>query len=294
MSAAQTASYAKEAAIGVFDSGVGGLTVLRALRRELPGERFVYLGDTARLPYGTKSAGSVIRYAEQAADALVARGVRCLVVACNTATAVALEDLARRYSPLPVIGVIEPGARAACAATKSGSVAVLATEGTVRAGAYERAIRALQPGARVASAACPLFVALAEEGWTEGEVVTLIARRYLEPLLASAAPPDVLLLGCTHFPVLAPALGNVAGEGIAIVDSAATTAAAVRAMLGADARVQGTGSVRLLATDDAARFARVGSAFLGEPIDVRDVEVVDLLQNTREHADRAAGEGTHG
>jgi glutamate racemase len=262
------------AAIGVFDSGVGGLTVLRALRRELPGERFVYLGDTARLPYGTKSAASVVRYAEQAADALVARGLRCLVVACNTATAVALDDLARRYAPLPVVGVIEPGARAACAATRSGHIAVLATEGTVRAGAYERAIRALRPEAAVASVACPLFVALAEEGWTEGEVVDLVAHRYLDALRTER--PDVLLLGCTHFPVLAGAIAAAAGPGVAIVDSAATTAAAVRAMLGDDARTTGTGGMRLLATDGAARFARVGTAFLGEPIGAGDVEIVDL------------------
>jgi glutamate racemase len=274
MSAAQTVGDG--AAIGVFDSGVGGLTVLGALRRELPGETFVYLGDTARLPYGTKSADSVVRYARQAADALVARGLRCLVVACNTATAVALDELARRYAPLPVIGVVEPGARAACTATRSGRVAVIATEGTVRAGAYERAIRALRPQVSVVSAACPLFVALAEEAWVDGDVVDLVARRYLDPLLGTAQRPDVLLLGCTHFPVLARAIGAVAGPDVAIVDSAATTAAAVQAMLGARARREGPGGVRLLATDGAARFARVGSAFLGEPIDARDVEIVDL------------------
>ena len=263
--------------IGVFDSGVGGLTVLRALRRELPGRDFIYLGDTARLPYGTKSAASVLRYAEQAADALVAHGLSCLVIACNTASAVALEALRRRHAPLPVVGVIGPGAQAAVAASASGRIAVIATEGTVRSGAYEAAIRRLRPQAEVAAAACPLFVALAEEGWTEGEVVDLAIRRYLDPVLSVAAPPDVLLLGCTHFPVLAAAIGRVAGPRITIVDSAATTAAVVRSELrdvvGAS---QGCGSLRLLATDDAARFARVGAGFLGEAITAGAVEVVDL------------------
>lgn len=276
-------------AIGVFDSGVGGLTVLRALRRELPGRDFIYLGDTARLPYGTKSAASVVRYAEQAADALVARGLSCLVIACNTASAVALDALRRRYAPLPVVGVIEPGAAAAVAASRSGRIAVIATEGTVNAGAYDAAIRRLRPDARVLSAACALFVALAEEGWTEGEIVDLTIRRYLEPLLQAAAPPDVLLLGCTHFPVLAPAIrqaisqaksqamGEAMDQGLAIVDSAATTASVVRNELrDATAAAGSQGSMRLLATDGVARFARVGSSFLGEAIAADAVELVDL------------------
>lgn len=268
-------------AIGVFDSGVGGLTVLRALRRELPGRDFIYLGDTARLPYGTKSAASVVRYAEQAADALVARGLSCLVIACNTASAVALDALRRRYAPLPVVGVIEPGAAAAIAASRSGRIAVIATEGTVNAGAYDAAIRRLRPGAQVLSAACALFVALAEEGWTEGEIVDLSIRRYLEPLLQVATPPDVLLLGCTHFPVLAPAIRHcmrqAMDQGLAIVDSAATTATAVRNELrDATGPAGSQGSMRLLATDGVARFARVGSGFLGEAIAADAVELVDL------------------
>ena len=170
--------------------------------------------------------------------------------------------------------MVEPGARAACAATRTGRIAVIATEGTVRAGAYEAAIRRVRPDAAVVSTPCPLFVALAEEGWTDGEVVELIAHRYLDAVLDARQRPDVLLLGCTHFPVLAPALARVAGSGVTIVDSAATTAAAVRAMLGAGGSREGT--VRLLATDGGTRFARVGSAFLGEPIAAGDVEIVDL------------------
>lgn len=263
-------------AIGVFDSGVGGLTVLRALRRALPGEDFIYLGDTARLPYGTKSAASVVRYAEQAAAVLVARGLRCLVVACNTASAVALEELRRRFAPLPVIGVLEPGAQAACAAAHRGRIAVLATEGTVRAGAYEREIRRRRPDCEVVSVACSLFVALAEEGWSSGDIVTAIVRRYLEPLLDASARPDVLLLGCTHFPLLADAIAGVCGPSITIVDSAATTAAVVRELPGMATAAAGSGRVRLLATDGAARFARVGTIFLGQPIHEEEVEIVDL------------------
>lgn len=266
-------------AIGVFDSGVGGLTVLRALRRELPACDFIYLGDTARLPYGTKSPASVERYAEQAADALVARGLSCLVIACNTASAVALPTLRERYAPLPVIGVIEPGAAAACAATRSGRIAIIATEGTVRVGAYESAIRQLRPDASVLAAACSLFVALAEEGWTEGDILERVAARYLTPLLSAQPAPDVLLLGCTHFPVLAATLQRVAGPGITIVDSAATTAAAVRERVG-EATPRAAGRLTLLATDGAARFARVGAAFLGEPIDESSVELIDLGGHT--------------
>ncbi len=266
----------QSSAIGVFDSGMGGLTVLRALRVALPAEDFIYLGDTARLPYGTKSPGSVMRYAEQAADVLVRSGLRCLVVACNTASALALEALRRRYAPLPVIGVVEPGARAACTATRSGRIAVLATESTVRAGAYEQAIRRIRPGCEVISKPCQLFVALAEEGWTDGDIVESVAHRYLGPLLAADERPDVLLLGCTHFPVLARAIAKVTGPEIAIVDSAATTAAAVREMLGPGIRAGTGGRVQLLATDGAARFARIGPAFLGEPIDPAQVEIVDL------------------
>ncbi|MBM4195875.1 MAG: glutamate racemase [Gammaproteobacteria bacterium] len=260
-------------AIGVFDSGVGGLTVLRALRKAMPDARFTYLGDTARLPYGTKSAASVVRYAGQAADALLRQGLSCLVVACNTASAIALEDLRTRLAPLPVVGVVEPGARAAVAATRSGRIAVIATEGTVRAGAYDAAIRRLDPAASVTSAACPLFVALAEEGWTDGDIPERVAHRYLEPLLGVATPPDVLLLGCTHFPVLAQVLARVAGPAVRIVDSAATTAAEVAAM---GLAVSGPGSVRFEATDGAGRFARVGAAFLGEAIREADVTVLDL------------------
>ncbi len=272
--------------IGVFDSGVGGLTVLRALRGVLPGENFIYLGDTARLPYGTKSAATVVRYSLQCADALVQRGVRFLVVACNTASASALDALRRHHPGLPVIGVIEPGARAAVAASVSQRIAVIGTEGTIGGGAYRAAIQRVNPAAHVTSLACSLFVAMAEEGWTDGPLAESVARRYLDPIFTIADIPDTLVLGCTHFPLLASAMRAVLPPHVAIVDSAATTAAAVREELGGAAGAQcamgpqiaagGAGAVTWLATDGAARFARVGSAFLGESLDAGAIEIIDL------------------
>jgi glutamate racemase len=265
--------------IGVFDSGVGGLTVLRALRQQLPHEHFVYLGDTARLPYGTKSAQSVTRYSLQAADFLVRRGIKYLVVACNTASSVALDALRERFSPLPVVGVIGPGTEAACAATRTNHIAVIATEGTIGGGAYQREIAGQIPGAVVISQACSLFVALAEEGWTRGEIVESVARRYLGEMLEQDRAIDTLLLGCTHFPVLMEALRAAIGPKIAIVDSAQTTAAFLLKDLQRRDLMRETteaGAVQLLATDSAERFARVGTVFLAETFSPTQVEVVDL------------------
>ena len=265
--------------IGVFDSGVGGLTVLRALAAALLGEQFLYLGDTARLPYGTRSSTTVVRYALQAADELVERGIKCLVVACNTASAAALGAMRDRYAGMPVIGVIEPGAAAACAASPSGRIAVLATEGTVRGGAYQQAIARLRPAARVTALACPLFVALAEEGWVDGAVVEATVARYLAPLRADpAAAPDTLVLGCTHFPVLRAAIAAGIGPGVAIVDSAATTARVTAAQLAA-LRLRapaGESGFTFLATDGAERFARVGGTFLARPLNADEVVLIDL------------------
>lgn len=267
--------------IGVFDSGVGGLTVLRALRAAMPTEDFIYLGDTARLPYGTKSRESVVRYSVQAADALLERHIKCLVVACNTASAFGLGALRERLAPLPVVGVIEPGAAAACAATRSGRIVVIGTEGTVDVGAYPQAIRRLRPEVSVTARACSLFVALAEEGWTDGPIVQLIVARYLQPIFAAppVEQPDVLVLGCTHFPVLASSIREVLGANVTLVDSADTTARSVVAELdrGGLRRSAGdAGTTTLLATDGVARFARVGSRFFGAPIDADAVELIDL------------------
>lgn len=265
--------------IGVFDSGVGGLTVLRALRGSFPADDFLYLGDTARLPYGTKSAATVTRYSLQCADLLVQRGIRCLVVACNTASASALHELRLAHPAIPVIGVIDPGAEAAVAASRSQHIAVIGTEATIAGGAYQAAIRRLNAGTRVTAAACSLFVALAEEGWTDGEIPRAVARRYLEPIFAGAGAPDTLVLGCTHFPALANAIGAALPAGVRVVDSAATTAAALRRQV--TPAGAGRGRVTWLATDDAARFARVGSSFLGESLRAADIEIVDLIAAPR-------------
>ena len=222
--------------IGVFDSGIGGLTVLKALRKALPNEDFLYLGDTARLPYGTKSAQSVERYALQCTGHLARRGVKMLVLACNTVSGVALPALREAYPDLPMTGVVRPGARAGCLATRTRRMVVAATDGTVRGGAYQAAIHELCPQMRIQAVACPLFVALAEEGWVEGELVEGVASRYLSPLfdVEPEARPDVLVLGCTHFPAMAGAISNVVGPGVMVIDSAATTAEVVVRRLKAD------------------------------------------------------------
>jgi glutamate racemase len=212
-------------AIGVFDSGVGGLTVVAALRRRLPGESILYLGDTARLPYGSKSPATVTRYTQRNVAFLVERGVKAVVVACNTASALALPDLSL---PVPTWGVVEPGAERA-AALSTGRVGVIATEATVRSDAYPRALRQLRPGLEIASQACPLFVPLVEEGWHDDPIAEQVAARYLGPLLARQI--DTLVLGCTHYPLLAPVLARVAGPQVRLVDSAAAVADAVAAGL---------------------------------------------------------------
>lgn len=267
--------------IGVFDSGVGGLTVLRALRERLPGESLLYLGDTARVPYGTKSAESVRRYALQATQHLVARGTKALVIACNTASAVALEAVAQAHPALPVLGVVEPGARAAVELAQGGEIAVLATEGTVARRAYGDAIRRLSPAARVAEIACSLFVALAEEGWTDDAIVEAVARRYLARFLGpgAARAPDCVVLGCTHFPLVAEPMRRLLPTRTRWIDSASTTADALRKELEARGllrlRARAT-APRFLVTDDPDRFTRVGAQFLGQPIGADAVERVDL------------------
>lgn len=273
------ASDAKRLPIGVFDSGVGGLTVLKALREELPHEDLIYLGDTARLPYGTKSPASISRYACQATRQLQQRDIKLLVVACNTASAVALDALREQMAPLPVIGVVEPGAKAAVIARPGGRHLVLATETTVRLGAYRHAIIDRDPQATVNELACELLVSLAEEGWNDGAIAEAIVWRYLSDADAITQQPDAVILGCTHFPLLRHTFTNILDDTVAIVDSASTTAAAASEMLDSLslANDQGdAGSLRLLATDGATRFARVGGQFLGKELTAGDVTIVDL------------------
>jgi glutamate racemase len=269
----------KRLPIGVFDSGVGGLTVLKALREKLPQEDLIYLGDTARLPYGTKSPASISRYACQATRLLQERNIKMLVVACNTASAVALDALREQMHPLPVIGVVGPGASAAVAAKPGGRHLVLATEATVRLGAYRRAILELDPAATVQELACEMLVSLAEEGWCEGAIADAIVARYMDELWDSAADADSVILGCTHFPLLRGAIAGAFDASVSVVDSASTTACVATEMLeslGLANDAGQPGALRLLATDGATRFARVGGWFLGTDLKQDDVTLVDL------------------
>ncbi len=258
-------------AIGVFDSGVGGLTVVEALRRRLPHESILYLGDTARLPYGSKSPATVSRYTERNVGFLVERGVKAVVVACNTASALALPEL---KLPVPTWGVIEPGAERAAAASR-GRVGVIATAATVRSDAYGRALRRLRPALEVASLACPLFVPLVEEGWHDDPVTEQVAARYLEPLLAGRI--DTLVLGCTHYPLLRRVLERVAGPEVLLIDSAAAVAEAVAVdleRLGLTARSPASG-LRLCVTDAGPSFQELARRILGRPdLELEWVEVV--------------------
>ncbi len=263
--------------IGVFDSGVGGLTVLRALRRRLPGARFVYMGDTARLPYGSKSRETVARYAVESARFLIEQGAGHLVIACNTASALALPEIEAAAGAVPVLGVIETGADAAQAASRTGAVAVLATAATVASHAYRAACEAR--GLRVTEKACPLLVPLVEEGWIAHSVTREVMRIYLAETLAAARAegmePDALVLGCTHYPLLREEFAALVPPGVAVIDSAEVTAERVAAQLaGAGSAAVFGEPIRFFATDGAERFRTLGSRFLGEPVE--QVQLIDL------------------
>jgi glutamate racemase len=258
--------------VGVFDSGIGGLTVAQEVIRQLPHESVIYFGDTARVPYGPKSPDTVRRYSREIASFLRDQGVKSIVIACNTATAHALNVL-RDEMDMPVIGVVEPGARAAVAATRLGHIGVIGTVGTIKSGAYERAIRALNPDVLITVRACPLFVPLVEEGWTDHDATRLIAREYLEPMLA--ADIDTLVLGCTHYPLLKPLLREVLGPDVRLIDSAEETAAETARTLDEQrlaAAVDADPTYRFIASDDPLQFLRLGQRFLGstmEGVEVR-------------------------
>ncbi len=288
-----------ELPIGIFDSGVGGLTVYRALHERLPDERFVYLGDTARVPYGTKSLSTVERYAIENARFLEAHGVKVLVVACNTASALALPAI-RQSVKVPVVGVIGPGARAAVSATGDGGrIGVIATESTVRSGAYREAINKLAPGAEVVARACPLFVSLAEEGWAETDVARMVAREYLGELRGRKV--SALVMGCTHYPILRRVIQETVGEGVRLIDSGEAAAREVEALLESERlrrREFDTATGKLLreraragrlcddldhfyVTDAAERFARVAERFLG--VTPRVLEAVEVWGHDELH-----------
>lgn len=250
-------------AIGIFDSGVGGLTVLREIIKTLPQEDTVYLGDTARVPYGTKSPETVVRFARQITSFLVSRDIKLLVVACNTASAVSLDELKAEF-PIPIVGVIEPGALQAASVTRSGKVGVIGTAGTIRSSAYTKAIKRINPDIEVITAECPMFVPLAEEGWVDNEVARLTAGIYLKKLKESGV--DTLVLGCTHYPLLKGIISEVMGEGVKLVDSAEETARVVREILAARGETrpdQERGNHHFFVTDVPAGFIRVGNRFLG-------------------------------
>jgi glutamate racemase len=255
-----------DAPIGVFDSGLGGLTVAQAIMHQLPTESLIYFGDTARVPYGPKSPETVRRYSHEIAGFLLEQGVKAIVVACNTATAHALPMLEAEL-PVPVIGVVSPGARAAVKASKTGHIGVIGTEGTIRSGAYVKAIHAESPGAVVTVQACPLFVPLVEEGWNDSEATRIIAAEYLAPF--SHDEVDTLVLGCTHYPLLKRVIGETIGRAVRLIDSAEETAADARRMLDEHglASTGATASYRFVASDDPAQFLQLGQRFFGDALE---------------------------
>ncbi|HXV75523.1 MAG TPA: glutamate racemase [Candidatus Polarisedimenticolaceae bacterium] len=273
--------------IGVFDSGVGGLTVFHALEQALPRETMVYLGDTARVPYGGRSAETVRRYTREAARFMLRQQVKMVVVACNTASSVALDSM-EHEAGLPVIGVIVPGAARAVDASPTGRIGVIGTRATVGSGAYKRAIQELRPDAEVLSQACPLFVPLAEEGWTDGEITRRIAESYLRPF--QRAEVDTLVLGCTHYPLLRGVIGEVMGRGVTLVDSAESVADEAARRLAAAPELAGSAAAargardegrehHFYVTDAPETFQVVAERFLGRPIRCLEWAALDRPSN---------------
>ena len=265
--------------IGVFDSGIGGLTVVAEIRRQLPGESIVYFGDTARLPYGPKSNETVTTFSIQNASFLLRQNVKMIVVACNTASSVAIRPLSERFD-VPVIGVIRPGALAAVSSTLVGRVGVIGTEGTIASGAYHREIGRIDREIEVLEQSCPLFVPLAEEGWTDREVTLVIAHEYLQRLRDAGV--DVVVLGCTHYPILKTSIGKVFGPSVRLIDSAEETAREVRERLETLALRREDGEppeLRYFVSDVPHRFREQAERFLGEPIgDVSVVSEEELVE----------------
>ncbi len=253
--------------IGIFDSGIGGLTVLREVRRDLPAEDVVYFGDTARVPYGTKSKETITKFSIDNVRFLKTFDVKIVIVACNTASSLGLDAMKENFS-LPIIGVIEPGARAALKATKNGRIGVIGTKATIGSGAYEACLKRLDPKLKVYSEACPLFVPLAEEGWVDGDIVTDVARIYLEGLRSFDI--DTLILGCTHYPLLASVIQKIVGEKVRLVNSAEETSQEAKQML-ASMDLLSTGKkksaqVRFYVSDEPEPFRALGERFLGQSI----------------------------
>ncbi len=258
--------------IGIFDSGVGGLTVVKEIINHLPGEKLVYLGDTARVPYGIKSKSTVIKYAESNANFLLSKGIKILVVACNTASAYSLDTLKDKLS-IPVIGVIEPGAKKASSSTRSGKIAVIGTPSTIRSEAYSKAIKKINPELEVFPKACPLFVPLAEEGWHSGDITKKIIETYLLDLIKKDV--DVMILGCTHYPLLKAAIKEVVGEGVVLVDSAEEIAGEISENIGAGRdNNSDQDNNEFYLTDISDSFIRIAGQFMGK--ELKEVKLTDL------------------
>lgn len=273
-------SFSSDLPIAVFDSGVGGLTVLRTLQEHLPQESFLYLGDMARVPYGTKSPTAVVSYTLGATKFLIQQQIKLLVIACHTASTLALPTLENYFPELPIVGMIEPGARAAVAASRNGCIAVIATEATVKAQGYQKAVQQLSSPAKVMAQACSIFVALAEEGWVKGPIAESIARQYITPLFEIDPRPDCLLLGCTHFPLLKESIQNVIGQQTSIIDPALETALTVkkilqqRSLTNTQSSSQATSIFQV--TDSPERFVHVAAKFLTTPISAEQIKSVSF------------------
>jgi glutamate racemase len=255
--------------IGVFDSGVGGLTVVKELIKQMPGENIVYFGDTARVPYGIKSRETVIRFSIENILFLLKHDVKLICIACNTVSSYALPVIKNNFR-VPIVGVLSPGVREAVYATRNNRVGVIGTKGTIRSGAYETEIKRLKPQVKVFAKACPLFVPFVEEGLTDGEVVTRVARDYLKPL--KDAKVDTLILGCTHYPILKPVIRKVMGEGVTLIDSAKQVAIEVKNILQHENMLsqKGKGKQRFFVSDNPEWFSGLANTFLGQP--VKDVK----------------------
>ena len=254
------------APIGVFDSGIGGLTLVKALMEEMPQESIVYFGDTARVPYGTKSKSTIVKFSLENVEFLLRFNVKCIVIACNTSSSWALPTL-RKYFKVPIIGVVRPGAQAAVRATRNRRIGIAGTRATVNSGAYETAIHRIDPAIKVYSQSCPLFVPLVEEGWLNGAICTEVAHRYLDPMVRQGV--DTLILGCTHYPLLESTIRKVMGPKVSLIDSARQTVSEVRGVLmGTDALsgAQRKPRNRYFVTDEPGQFERIGERFLGRPL----------------------------
>lgn len=256
--------------IAVFDSGIGGLTVLQALKKRYPQESYLYLGDTARLPYGTKSPEIVQRYSQSLCRILLNYNPSAIVIACNTASTHALEAVRALAAPLPVIGMIEPAAAAAIQATKNQHIGVIATFGTIRSGVYEKELKKINPHIKASSQACQMLVALAEEGWSSGPIATAIVREYLDPIFDTAAAPDTLILGCTHFPVFEALFRDILGSSVTLINSGEAAATQLSGITGT------RGQIKMLATDDPERFAANASKFFDQGLVAADIELIDV------------------